>query len=112
MESGSASLALAPPSLTVRLLVYAQEGWLDARLERDVSGDPRQVNDKRGITTVGKKTKEFTTAELDAAVRRVLAPYTLNGRPNEWAIATAFARKVRAAIGPLVDVIRRSILPS
>jgi len=67
-----------------------------------------QVNDKRGITTVGR---EFTTAQLDAAVRRVLAAHSVNGRPCEDVIAVAFARRVLGVIGPLVDVMHRSVLP-
>lgn len=65
-----------------------------------------QVNDRRKISTVGR---EFTTAELDAAVRRVLAAHAVNGRPNEHRIATVFAHRVRGVIAPLVDVMRRSV---
>jgi len=65
-----------------------------------------QVNERRRINTIGR---EFTVAELDAAIRRVLAVYTVDGRPNEWAIATNFARRVHAVMPPLVAVMRRTI---
>jgi hypothetical protein len=67
-----------------------------------------QVNDRRRITTTGR---EFTSAELDAAVRRVLEAHLVNGRPNEYLIATVFARRVREVIRPLVEFMQRSILP-
>lgn len=67
-----------------------------------------QVKDRRGISTIGR---EFTTAELDAAVRRVLQAHMVNGRPNEHVIAVVFARRVRGVIGALVDVMHRSLVP-
>lgn len=67
-----------------------------------------QVKDRRGISTTGR---EFTSAELDAAVRRVLEAHTVNGRPNEYVIAAVFARRVREVIGPLVEFMQRSIMP-
>ena len=68
-----------------------------------------QVNDRRRISTVGR---EFTTAELDAAVRRVLMAHLVNGRPNEYRIAAVFAGRVREVIGPLVDIKRRLNMPA
>lgn len=65
-----------------------------------------QINDRRRISTVGR---EFTVAELDAAVRRVLAAFTVNGRPNEWAVATNFAQRVHPVMPPLVAIMRRTI---
>jgi hypothetical protein len=68
-----------------------------------------QVKDRRGISTLGMTLKEFTCAELNEAILRVLAPYTVDGRPNEWAIATSFAHRVREVVAPLVDLMRRSV---
>lgn len=72
------------------------------------SANGGQVNDKRGITTIGR---EFTTEQVDAAVRRVLAAHSVNGRPNEDVIAVVFARRVLGVIAPLLEVMHRSILP-
>lgn len=68
-------------------------------------GNGGQVVDRRGIPSLGR---EFTVAELDAAVRRVLHAH----RVNEPAIAVAFARKVRERLAPLVETMRRSITPA
>jgi hypothetical protein len=63
-------------------------------------GNGGQVLDRRGIPALGGR--EFTVAEMDAAVRRVLAAH-----PSEPAIAVAFARKIREPLGPLVEILRR-----
>jgi hypothetical protein len=63
-----------------------------------------QVNDRRRISTIGW---EFTVAELDAAVRRVLQANAV----NEYAIARAFARRIRVSLVPLLDVMRRMATP-
>jgi hypothetical protein len=68
-----------------------------------------QINDRRNISTIGR---EFTVAELDDAIRRVLFANRVEGAINEDAIATAFAGRIRGVIGPLVAVMRRMITPT
>jgi hypothetical protein len=60
-----------------------------------------QINDRHGVPSLGR---EFTVAELDAAILRVLAAHT-----NEHAVAVAFARRIRDLMPPLVAVMRRGI---
>jgi hypothetical protein len=57
------------------------------------------VVDRHGVPSIGR---EFTVAELDAAVQRVLAAH-----PSEAAIAVALARRVRGPLQRLTDQIRR-----
>jgi hypothetical protein len=74
-------------------------------------GNGGQVLDRRGIPSMGGK--EFTVAELDAAVRRVLRPFTLaRGLPNESAIAVAYARRLQGRLGPVVAIMRRDFTDS
>ena len=54
---------------------------------------------------------EFTVAELDAAIRRVLLANIVDGLPNEHTIATSFARRIRPLMHPLMAVMRRTTTP-
>jgi hypothetical protein len=65
----------------------------------DVRMNRRQINDRHGVPALGR---EFTIAELNAAILRVLAAH-----PNESAIAVAFARRIRLFMPPLVAIMRR-----
>jgi hypothetical protein len=73
-----------------------------------MSGGPRRTaarSDKRGIATIGR---EFTVADLTAAVQRVLKANLMNGQIDERHIASMFARRVRAPVGRLVVAMKRN----
>ncbi|MDP8998679.1 MAG: hypothetical protein M3O46_01050 [Myxococcota bacterium] len=61
----------------------------------------RKVNDRHGVPSLDGR--EFTAAELTAAIRRVLLAHA-----NEDAIAVAFARRIQDLMPPLVAARRRS----
>lgn len=64
----------------------------------DVRMSNGQINDRHGVPSLAR---EFTVAELDAAIVRVLSAY-----PSENSIAVTFARRVRRFMPPLVAVMR------
>jgi hypothetical protein len=67
----------------------------DVRLNRG------RVNDQHGVRALGR---EFTVAELTAAILRVLAAH-----PSENAIAVAFARRILPHMPALVAIMRRGV---
>jgi hypothetical protein len=67
----------------------------------DVRWHPKQqtIMERRGIPAIGR---EFTVAELDAAIGRVLRAHA-----NEIAIAVAFARRIAVHMPPLLEVMQQ-----
>jgi hypothetical protein len=109
------------------LLEYAIEAWrcieplrqaftedelIYADYRRHTEGHPTQrsfdvrmnrgrINDRHGIPSIGR---EFTVANLDAAILRILGAYR-----NEDAIAVAYARRIHPLMPALVAVMRRGV---